>query len=139
MKDATVRRLSALHRVIFRGTGGRVGKRLVANDMLLLTTTGRVTGAPHTVPLLHLTDGGAIIVIASWGGRATHPEWFLNLEADPAVRVEMHGRRFDGLAEVLDGAERGKWWEAAVSAYAGYAGYQARTDRVIPVVRIRPR
>jgi deazaflavin-dependent oxidoreductase (nitroreductase family) len=107
--------------------------------MLLLTTNGRVTGDPHTVPLLHLSDGDAVVVIASWGGRATHPEWFLNLQADPTVGVEMHRRRFEGQAEVLTEPERSRWWRAAVSVYAGYAAYQARTDRVIPVVRVRPR
>lgn len=138
MRDATARRLSSLHRVLFRATGGYLGKRLVANDMLLLTTTGRVTGQPHTVPLLYLADGDAVVVIASWGGRPNHPEWFLNLEADPEVEVVLHRRRFIGTASEMAEPERTAWWDAALDAYAGYGSYQSRTDRVIPVVRISP-
>lgn len=138
MRDQTARRLSSLHRVLFRATGGVVGRRLVHNDMLLLTTTGRVTGTSHTVPLLYLVDGSDAIVIASWGGRPEHPEWFLNLEADPRVDVEMHRRRFRATAHVLGEPERSRWWDAAVDAHAGYAGYQAKTSRVIPVVRLSP-
>ncbi len=138
MRDVTARRLSSIHRVLFRSTGGRVGRRLVDNDMLLLTTTGRITGTPHTVPLLYLTDGSAVIVIASWGGRPDHPEWFLNLEADPRVEVELYRRRFAARAEILAESERSVWWTRAVAAYSGYAAYQARTAREIPVVRLSP-
>ena len=62
------------------------------NDMLLLTTTGRVTGDPHTVPLLFLEDDGQIVLIASYGGRPHDPEWYRNLVDDPAVTVEVAGR-----------------------------------------------
>ncbi len=65
MRDATVRRLSRLHTMLYRTTRGRVGRRLVANDMLLLTTRGRTSGKPHTVPLLYLQDGETLVVIAS--------------------------------------------------------------------------
>ena len=75
MQDATARRLSTLHRWLFRSTSGRVGKRLVNNDMLLLTTTGRRSGRLHTVPLLYLRDDSGPIVISSWGGRPHHRQW----------------------------------------------------------------
>lgn len=138
MRDQTARRLSSLHRVLFRATGGLVGRRLVDNDMLLLTTIGRVTGTSHTVPLLFLDDDPDVVVIASWGGRPEHPEWFLNLEADPRVEVELHRRRFHARARILEEPERSTWWDSAVAAHAGYAGYQAKTDRVIPLVRLSP-
>lgn len=139
MRDETARRLSRLHTWIFRMTGGRVGKRLVANDMLLLTTTGRVTGDPHTVPLLYLTDGDRLIVFASWGGRDVHPEWYANLQADPVARVELPRRSWDVAASTLEGADRDAWWARAEAAYVGYAEYQQRTDRRIPVVALDPR
>lgn len=136
MRDRTARRLSALHRVLYRATGGRVGRRLVRNDMLLLTTTGRRTGRRHTVPLLYLVDGDDPIVIASWGGRPTHPEWYQNLVADPCVEVQVRSERFRATARPLPEPERTTWFTRAVAAYPGYADYQARTDRVIPVVRL---
>ena len=124
----------------YRATGGRIGKRLVANDMMLLTTTGRRTGARHTVPLLYLRDSdGALIVIASWGGRDRHPEWYLNLVADPRVVVQIDADRFRADAVPLREPERTEWWQRAVAAYDGYADYQAKTDRVIPVVTLRRR
>ena len=136
MKDSTARRLSALHRVLFRSTRGAVGRRLVGNDMLLLTTTGHRTGRSHTVPLLYLMDGDDPIVIASWGGRPYDPMWYTNLVADPNVRVQLHSRRFAARAETLPEPTRSEWWDRAVAAYSGYAAYQSRTARVIPVVRL---
>nr|NIR41834.1 nitroreductase family deazaflavin-dependent oxidoreductase [Actinomycetota bacterium]NIT98993.1 nitroreductase family deazaflavin-dependent oxidoreductase [Actinomycetota bacterium]NIV59193.1 nitroreductase family deazaflavin-dependent oxidoreductase [Actinomycetota bacterium]NIX53969.1 nitroreductase family deazaflavin-dependent oxidoreductase [Actinomycetota bacterium] len=120
MKDATARRLSALHTLVFRASGGRVGKRLVDNDMLLLTTTGRVSGDRHTVPLLYLRDGDRLIVFASWGGRDVHPEWYRNLVASPHAHVELPGRSHAVAAVTLDGDERARWWDRAVAAYDGY-------------------
>lgn len=135
MKDGRVKRLSALHRIIYQATGGAIGRRLVANDMLLLTTTGRKSGRPHTVPLLYLTDGpGRYVVIASYGGRPHHPSWYLNLVADPRVTVQIRGRRFEAQATTAGEEERLRWWQKAVQAYHGYADYEARTDRPIPIV-----
>lgn len=136
MQDGTARRLSTLHRLLFRSTSGRVGKRLVNNDMLLLTTTGRRSGEPHTVPLLYLQDGPDLIIIASWGGRPRNPEWYANLIREPRVTVELPGRRYDAVATSLTEPERSIWWGRAVAAYESYADYQSRTDRVIPVVRL---
>ncbi len=136
MRDATARRLSTLHTLAYRATGGRIGRRLVNNDMLLVTTRGRRTGGEHTVPLLFLRDGEHVIVIASWGGRDHPPHWYLNMKADPTVAVQVEGTRWSATAIDLDEPERSLWWDRAVAAYDGYAQYQSRTDRVIPVVRL---
>lgn len=138
MKDRNVRRFSRLHRALFRGTGGLIGRRLVDNDMLLLTTTGRRTGKGHTVPLLYLEDGNATVVIASYGGRDHHPAWYLNLVDQPSVRVHRQGEVFDAVARTADPAERVDLWPRIVDAYSGYATYQTRTDRQIPVVMLEP-
>jgi len=136
VRDNTAKMLSALHVGLFRATGGVVGRRLVDNDMLLLTTTGRFTGRSHTVPLLYLEDGQDLIVIASWGGRPDHPEWYKNLVASPEAVVQVLRRRFPATATTLGPAERTTWWPRIVDAYEGYAEYQSRTEREIPVVRI---
>lgn len=115
-----------------------MGKRLVDNDMLLLTTVGRRTGGAHTVPLLHLMEGDRLVVIASYGGRDRHPEWYLNLTAQPEVSVETPGGKVDMIARTADADERVEWWPRIVDAYDGYAEYQSRTDRVIPVVFLDP-
>jgi deazaflavin-dependent oxidoreductase (nitroreductase family) len=90
------------------------------------------------VPLLYLMDDNAPIVIASWGGRPNHPEWFENLTADPSVEVQIRGRRFAATATPMAEPDRSVWWNRAVKAHDGYAEYQARTDRVIPVIRLEP-
>ncbi len=138
MKDLTAKRLSAIHRWAYRSTFGLVGRRMVDNDMMLLTTTGRVTGRRHTVPLLYLKDGDSLVVIASWGGRPDDPEWYANLVSDPSVTVQVRGRRWKATARTADADERAAWWPRVVAAYGGYAGYQSKTDREIPVVFLDP-
>lgn len=138
MRDSQVRRLSRLHRGLYQLTGGRVGRRLVGNDMLLLTTTGRHSGRRHTVPLLFLREGETMVVIASYGGRDHHPAWYLNLVAEPRVEVQITKHRFMARARTADPGERATWWARVVDAYGDYAVYQTRTDRVIPVVLIEP-
>ena len=139
MKDARVRRLSSLHKALFRLTGGRIGSRLVDNDMLLLTTTGARTGQDHTVPLLYLEHEGALVVIASYGGRDGHPQWYKNLLADPRAGAQIGNESFPVESRVASSEERSILWPRVVDAYDGYEVYQARTDRVIPLVLLRRR
>ena len=138
MRDGTAKWLSAVHAQLFRSTGGRIGRRLVNNDMLLLTTTGRRSGAEHTVPLLYLRDADDVLVIASWGGRDYPPDWYTNLSHHRRVEVQIDKARWTGEAASLTDPERAEWWRKATEAYAGYREYQQRTDRVIPVIRISP-
>jgi F420H(2)-dependent quinone reductase len=139
VKDANVRRVSALHTALFRLTGGRIGRRIVDNDMLLLTTTGASTGRDHTVPLLYIEHDGALVVIASYGGRPDHPQWFNNLVASPRARVQLASESFQVDSAVASPEERALLWPRIVDAYDGYEIYQSRTDRLIPLVFLRPR
>ena len=129
-----MKRLSSLHRAVYRLTGGLIGRRLVDNDMVLLTTRGRSSGREHTVPLLYLRQGRSLVVIASYGGRDRHPEWYLNLVADPSVIAQIGRDRMPLRARTATPVEREAWWPRVVAAYADYAVYQGRTDRQIPVV-----
>jgi deazaflavin-dependent oxidoreductase (nitroreductase family) len=138
MRDSTVRRLSRLHVVVYRLTAGVVGRRLVRNDMLLLTTRGFATDKPHTVPLLYLRDGDALVVIASWGGRPDNPDWYRNLSHDQRAIVQVRTKRWAVRARTASDRERALWWPRIVAAYSGYRTYQSRTDRVIPVVLLEP-
>ena len=126
--------------MVYRMTGGAVGRRLVDNDMLLLTTKGRRSGKRHTVPLLYISEDERLVVIASYGGRDLPPDWYLNLEADPRVVVELPGfRRREFRARTAGSAERAGWWPRVVEAYHDYATYQSRTGREIPVVFLENR
>lgn len=139
MNDTTAKYLSALHTALYRATGGRIGHRLVHNEMCLLTTTGAHSGRPHTVPLLYLEDGDRLVLIASYGGRAHHPDWYYNLTEMPAATVQIFGDRRLVTARTADATERAGWWPRIVAAYPDYDTYQSRTEREIPVVFLDPR
>lgn len=134
MRDSSVKRWSAVHTLLYRSTGGLIGRRLVDNDMLLLTTKGRVTGEDHTVPLLYLRDGDRLVVVASYGGRPRHPAWYRNLVAEPSVRVQVNDTRMSMVARTATPEERSGWWPEIVEAYDDYSTYQSRTERQIPIV-----
>ncbi len=140
MRDGTVKVVSALHRGLYAVTGGRVGKWLpgVAAPMLLLTTMGRRSGRPHTVPLLYLDQDDGWLVIASFGGRDYHPAWYLNLLADPRCEVQIDGERTPVVADTVPAERRAGLWPEVVAAYPGYAEYEAKTTREIPLVLLTP-
>lgn len=138
MKDSNVRRLSALHRFVFKLTGGRLGSRLVDNDVLLLTTVGETTGREHEVPLLYLSNGGSFVVVASYGGRSEHPQWYDNLLAEPEAKVQIGTETVAVRSRTATSEERSLLWARVVGAYEGYQVYQSRTDREIPIVILEP-
>lgn len=107
---------------------------------LLLTTTGRKSGRPSILPLIYRPTGdGGYCVIASKGGAPAHPAWFLNLEADPNVKIQVANDKYDAVARVAEGEERERLWQALVAYYAPYAEYQlAAAPRQIPVVVLDP-
>jgi deazaflavin-dependent oxidoreductase (nitroreductase family) len=138
MRDSAVKRWSAVHRRLYQLSGGRLGSRLVGNDMLLLTTRGMKTGRPHTVPLLYLRQQSTLAVIASFGGRDHHPDWYTNLVAHPMVTARTRDRTMRLAARTASPSERETWWPRVVVAYPDYATYQGRTKREIPVVPLEP-
>ena len=129
-----VRLLSQLHVRLYRLAGGRFVGRIRKAPVLLLTTTGRRSGARRTTPLLYLRDGDGLAIVASFGGSPTHPAWYLNLTAHPEVRVQVGRSRFAATARTATPAERERLWPQLVELYPGYEGYQEKTSREIPVV-----
>ena len=135
---ALQRAATRFHTRLYRATRGRVGGRLAGGPVMLLTTRGRKTGKERTVPLLYLPDGNDLVVVASNGGTATHPTWWLNLQADPEATVEVGGRRMRVRARRAGAEERARLWPRLVEMYGGYEGYQQKTDREIPVGILHP-
>lgn len=133
-----MQRLSRFHTLLYRLSRGMLGRRLVDNDMLLLTTIGAKTARRHTVPLLYLRDGAALVVVASYGGRDHHPDWYHNLAAHPRATVQLRGHRHEVQARTATAEERRRLWPRVVQAYHGYASYQERTRRRIPLVLLEP-
>jgi deazaflavin-dependent oxidoreductase (nitroreductase family) len=121
----------------FRANNGRVGGPFEGGRLILLTTTGARTGTPHTTPVGYLPDGGdRILVIASAGGSPRHPDWYRNLVAHPHVTVESGVFTYEAKAVVLAGEERDRAFARAVESDRGWAVYQEKTDRVLPVVAL---
>lgn len=133
-----IRAIAAVHRGLYRVSGGRVGASLAGKPMLLLTTRGRKSGRERTTPLLYHRDGDEFIVVASNGGDPRHPAWYLNLRSDPTVRVQVGSRRVVCLARVATPEERARLWPALLARYPGYSDYEKRAGREIPVVVLRP-
>jgi deazaflavin-dependent oxidoreductase (nitroreductase family) len=126
------------HRLLLQSPLGPFLSRTPMGRFLVLRTTGRKSGQRRDTPLSYTKDGDAYVVIASNGGSPRHPDWYLNLEADADAEIEVGGRRRRVRAEVVRGVERDRLWRQAVQSFGGYAGYEARTARKIPVVRLAP-
>lgn len=133
--------LARVHAALYRMTGGRVGGRLLGMEQVLLATQGRVTGQWRTTPVsvFPLEDGtGRMVLVASDAGRDQHPHWYRNALVNPEVVIQRGRTRVHAVARPATGEERGRWWPEVVRAYAGYAGYQSRTDREIPLLVCEP-
>lgn len=131
--------LGALHRLVYRASGGRIGGRLWDLPVVLLTTTGRQSGKQRTVPLCSLRDGDDVVVIASYGGLDRPPAWWLNLEANPQAELLSGRVRRAVTARNADPNERARLWAKVTARAPGYLEYERRTTRTIPVVILQPR
>jgi deazaflavin-dependent oxidoreductase (nitroreductase family) len=134
----TIKILSRTHLALYRLSRGRVLGSLVGMPVLLLTTTGRRSGKAQTTPLTFLRDGSDLVVIASNGGADRPPDWSLNLRKNPHALVEVGTERLYVVARTASAAERARLWPEVTATYSGYARYQQRTKREIPVVFLTP-
>jgi deazaflavin-dependent oxidoreductase (nitroreductase family) len=133
-----IKLMGRFHTAIYRLSGGRLLARVANMPVLLLTTTGRRTGSPRTVPLTYLEHGDDLVVIGSNGGERRPPQWWLNLQADPHAVVTIARRARPVVARETTPAERDELWPRVVGTNPGYAGYASRTTRRIPVVLLTP-
>ena len=131
---------------VYRKTGGKIGGnwRVGAGfkkpvPTLLLEHRGRKSGKTYVSPLVYMTDGDDVIVVASMGGRDENPQWFGNLKANPDVHIELGPERRAVRAVVAGPEEKARLWPKLVEAYADFDAYQSWTDREIPVIILEPR
>jgi len=120
----------------FRKNHGKVGGNFEGAPLLLLHTIGRRSGKPRVNPVMYLKDGDRYFVFASKAGADSHPDWFRNLQEQPDVRIEVGDQTIDVHAEEIRGQERNRLYERQASVYSGFADYQRKTKRVIPVVAL---
>jgi len=115
-------------------TDGEEGHDWQGTTTLILTTKGRRSGELRPTPLIYQTAGDAYLVVASKGGADEPPAWYLNLEADPEVDVQVRGERFKARARTATSAEKPPYWQAMVAVWPAYDEYQQKTTREIPIV-----
>lgn len=122
----------------FRANDGRVGGPFEGAPILLLHTTGAKSGRERVNPIMHLDLEGHRYVFASKAGADSHPDWYHNLLAHPEVTVEVGTETYRATAVPVSGAERDRVYEEQSRRYPGFAEYQQKTSRVIPVVELTP-
>ena len=131
--------MSRAQTFLYKKTGGKLGGTFLQGaPVALLTTTGRKTGEPRVSPLLYLRVGNRVVLVASKGGSATNPMWYLNLKANPAVSVQIKDEVLHLTARDATEAERAQYWPRLTEMYTSFDDYQSWTDRVIPIVICDP-
>jgi len=138
--DFQLKTMNALHRAVLTISFGHLGWRAGGMPVVELTTTGRKSGEPRTVMLTSpVQEGDAIVIVASRGGDDHHPAWYLNLRDHPDVDVAFAGKPKQPMrARVATPTERAALWPRVTAEYKGYANYQTKTDREIPLVMLEP-
>ena len=118
----------------FRANDGKVGGYFADMSLLLLHTTGAKSGQPRLNPVAYTNDGDRLVIIASKSGAPTNPDWYYNVVANPEVGVEVGTEQFQARAAVMPEPERTDLFSKMASKYPGFAEYEQKTTRVIPVI-----
>ena len=130
--------VTRFHRWVYRRSGGRLLGSGLGLPMILLTTTGRISGLPRTVPLAGFVDGAELVVVASNGGRDDAPAWLDNVRAEPRATVQLGPRMWPVRAHEASPDDAARLWPIVVRGFGGYATYRTRTERRIPLVILSP-
>jgi F420H(2)-dependent quinone reductase len=128
----------ALHVWLYRISSGKLGGSMNGFNVLLLTTKGRKSGKDRTVPLGAFEQQGGYVVVASNGGGPNNPAWFYNLKSNPSVTIQVLDKVIPVSAEVLSGEARAQAWKRVITTAPGYAGYEKKTRREIPLILLLP-
>lgn len=121
------------HLMDFTASGGKPD-----TPTLLLTTTGRVSGKPITLPLIYGIEADSFVIVASKAGAPANPAWYLNLVSQPQVGLQVKDRKFRAMARTASGEERQRLWQLMAAIYPPYNNYRKMAAREIPVVVLAP-
>ena len=119
-------------------TDGEEGHDWQGTQTLLLTVTGRRSGEKITKPLIYGRHGDDYLLVASWGGSDRHPPWYLNLEANPEVEIQVKGDKMRARARTATPEEKAELWPIMTKEWPDYDSYQLKTDRDLPLVIVEP-
>ena len=136
--DSFMKLANTLHRALIKVSAGKRGWDFYGMPVIKLTTIGRVSGKDRSVMLTSpIKSNGDICLVASKGGDDRHPEWYLNLLADPKVKVEAPSGARTMIATILEGEERESLWNQIVTDFPNYGAYQEKTTREIPIIVLK--
>lgn len=127
-----------LHVFLYRLTGGRFGGSMNGTGVLILTTRGRKSGKQHTNPVNYFQRDGGYVIVASNGGRNTHPAWYHNLKANPDISIQVMDKVIPVHAEAITGEARTSAWKQVVETAPLFDRYTKSTTREIPLMMLKP-
>ena len=140
LTDIQMKGMTLVHKTVLKRSGGRLLNSFGTMPVVELHTVGRTSGKPRTTRLTApIHDGDSYVLVASKAGDDRDPDWYRNLVADPDIELTVDGQTLEMTARVASDEEKAEMWPRIVEAYKGYAGYQKKTDRNIPVVVCEPR
>ena len=128
----------ALHVFFYRLTGGKIGGKFGAGQVLLLDSVGRKSKKSRTNPVMYVRDGANYVVTASTGGGPVNPGWYYNLIASPHTRIQVMGQKLDVSVEEAKGDKRDQLWAKLITEQPQFKGYETRTTRKIPLLILKP-
>jgi deazaflavin-dependent oxidoreductase (nitroreductase family) len=140
LADLQMKGMNVAHKTVLKLSGGRLLNSFGTMPVVELHTIGRTSGKRRTTMLTAPIHGdGTYVIVASKGGDDRDPDWYRNLVANPDIELTVGGETLELTARVASDEEKAEMWPRIVEAYKGYAGYQKKTDRSIPVVVCEPR
>ena len=140
LTDLRMKTVNVVHKTILTVSGGRFGHTAGSMPVVKLHAVGRKSGKTRVTMLTSpIHEDGTYVLVASKGGDDRDPDWYRNIVANPEVQLEISDETLDFTARVLTAEEKLDVWPQITEAYKGYAGYQKKTDREIPVVICEPR
>jgi deazaflavin-dependent oxidoreductase (nitroreductase family) len=140
LTDLQMKTMNIVHKTILTVSGGRWGTTLGSMPVVKLHTVGRKSGKERVTMLTTpIQEDGTYVLVASKGGDDRDPDWYRNIVANPDIQLEVGDEKLDLTARVLSDEEKLEMWPRITEAYKGYAGYQKKTDREIPVIVCEPR
>lgn len=130
--------IAKVHTALYQISGGRIGRSMGGQDILLLNHVGAKSGKKYASPLGYVRDGDAYVVIAAAAGQPNHPGWYHNLKKNPNTTINIEGKEINVVAEIAPQAKRDALWNELAAQFPQFNEFQAKTERVIPAVMLHP-